>query len=144
MSEVPEQNKALHRRFFDAWNARDMDAFDAIFSVESVVHDPYTSLSGVIHGAEEMKKTIAIYHGAFSDGRFEISDQIAEGDLVVTRWTAKGVNDGEKDGRPPTGNYVEVEGVTVSRCSEGKLAESWMYLDSLGLTLQLGALAELA
>jgi predicted ester cyclase len=31
-----------------------------------------------------------MYRAAFSDSRFEIEEQFAEGDYVITRWTAHG------------------------------------------------------
>ena len=69
-------------------------------------------------------------------------EQIAEGDLVVTRWTGKGTHDGELMGMPPTGKWVEVDGVAIDRISGGKIVESWNCFDALGMMQQLGAIPE--
>ena len=38
MSAAPEQNKAVIRRFFDAWNRRQPDAFDDLIAPDVVRH----------------------------------------------------------------------------------------------------------
>jgi predicted ester cyclase len=43
-------------------------------------------------------------HKALADLYFKIEDMIAEGDKVVTRWTASGKHQGELLGISPTGN----------------------------------------
>ena len=69
-------------------------------------------------------------------------EQIAEGDLVVTRWTAMGTNDGELMGMSPTGKSVKIEGIGVDRIADGKVVESWGCWDTLGMMQQLGAIPE--
>jgi steroid delta-isomerase-like uncharacterized protein len=135
------QNKAVARRLYDAWNARDLDAFDEIIAPDAEDHDPQNPFREV-RGPEGAKRTAEMYHRAYSDSRFEVHEQIAEGDFVVTRWTGKGTHDGELMGMPPTGRWVEVEGITIDRIADGKIAESWSCFDALGMMQQLGALAE--
>jgi len=135
------QNKAVAKRFFEAWNARDLDAFDEIVAPDAVTHDPQSPFSD-IRGSEGAKRLAEMYHAAYSDSRFEVHEQIAEGDLVVTRWTGKGTHDGELMGMPPTGKWVEVDGVAIDRISGGKIVESWNCFDALGMMQQLGAIPE--
>ena len=45
---------------------------------------------------------------AFPDARFALEDQIAEGDTVVSRWTARGTHRGEFLGIAPSGEEVTV------------------------------------
>ena len=45
-------------------------------------------------------------------------------------------------GIPPTGNRTGVSGITISRVSEGKLAEDWNIWDTLGLMRQLGVVTD--
>ena len=135
------QNKAVAKRFFEAWNARDLDAFDEIVAPDAVTHDPQNPFSD-IRGPEGAKRLAEMYHAAYSDSRFEVHEQIAEGDLVVTRWTGKGTHDGELMGMPPTGKWVEVDGVAIDRISGGKIVESWNCFDALGMMQQLGAIPE--
>ena len=138
---MSEQNKAVAMRFFEIWNARDLDAFDEFIAPDAVEHDPQNPFRE-IRGPEGAKRNARMYHAAFSDGRFEVHEQIAEGDLVVTRWTAIGTNDGELMGMSPTGKSVKIEGIGIDRISDGKVVESWGCWDTLGMMQQLGAIPE--
>jgi steroid delta-isomerase-like uncharacterized protein len=135
------QNKAVAKRFYEAWNARDLDAFDEIIASDAVDHDPQNPFREM-RGPEGVKRTAGMYHAAFSDGRFAVREQIAEGDFVVTRWTAAGTHDGELMGMPPTGKSVEIAGITIDRIADDKIAESWTCFDTLGMMQQLGAVPE--
>jgi steroid delta-isomerase-like uncharacterized protein len=76
--------------------------------------------------------------------RLTIEDEIAEGDRVVTRWSARGTHEGEFFGIPATGKQATVTGVTIDRIIDGRIAESWTNWDTLGLLQQLGAIPAMA
>ena len=135
------QNKAVAKRFFEVWNARDLDAFDEIIAPDAITHDAQNPFSEM-RGPEGARRVAEMYHTAYSDSRFEVQEQIAEGDFVVTRWTGKGTHDGELMGMPPTGKWVEVEGISIDRISGGKVIESWNCFDALGMMQQLGVIPE--
>lgn len=94
-----------------------------------------------------------MYFAAFPDLLVEIDDQVAEGDQVVTRWTARGTHKGEFSGGippephlvglhrvSPTGKEMLVTGVAVDRISGGKITEHFGVHDSLGMMQQIGAI----
>jgi steroid delta-isomerase-like uncharacterized protein len=135
------QNKAVAMRFFEAFNARDLDAFDEFVAADAIDHDPQNPFREM-RGPEGAKRNAQMYHAAFSDGRFEVHEQLAEGDCVVTRWTATGTNDGELMGMPPTGKSVKIEGIGIDRIADGKVVESWGCWDTLGMMQQLGVVPE--
>jgi predicted ester cyclase len=91
-----------------------------------------------------MKEFLAPYFAAFPDLQFTVEDEIAEGDKVTTRYTARGTHRGELMGMAPTGKHVTVTGIFISRVEEGKLAEMWLNWDALGLMQQLGVIPQLA
>ncbi len=134
---VSEQNKAAVRRYIEeAWNRGKLAMVDEVLAPNYASHDPgnpeYT-------GREGVKQLITLYRNAFPDLHWSIEDQIAEGDKVVTRWTARGTHKGDLRGIPSTGKQVTVTGTTCSRFAGGKVAESWVNWDTLGLMQQLGA-----
>jgi SnoaL-like polyketide cyclase len=52
---------------------------------------------------------------------------VAEGDKAVTRFTARGTHQGEtEDFGPPTGNRMELAGISILRFAEGKIVEGWL------------------
>jgi steroid delta-isomerase-like uncharacterized protein len=93
-------------------------------------------------GKEGFRDFVTTYLTGFPDGALTVDDQIAEGDVVATRWTARGTNTGELMGMPPTGKEVTVEGITYSRITDGKAAEAWISWDTLAMAQQLGLVPE--
>ena len=134
-----EENKKVSWRLQEeVFGQGKLELVDELLAPDYVSHapgDPELS-----RGPEDIKQIVRAYHSAFPDINFAVEKQVAEGDMVVTRWTTRGTHDkGEMLGLPPTGKQIEVTGITVNRISEGKIAEDWTVWDSLGLLRQLGA-----
>src|SRR5215210_817226 len=86
------------------------------------------------------KNSLACFRNAFPDVQLSVEEQIAEGDMVVTRWIASGTHQGELMGIAPTGNRVTVAGTSVERVVDGKIEETWDNYDALGMMQQIGAI----
>jgi steroid delta-isomerase-like uncharacterized protein len=130
-----EENKALSRRLIEeVWNQGKLAVIDELVAPNYVDHDP----TGPIHGPEGFKQFVSMYLTAYPDTHFTIEDQIAEGDTVVTRWTARGTHKGPLMGIPPTGKQVTVTGISIGRVVNGKTVEGWSNYDTLGMMQQLG------
>jgi steroid delta-isomerase-like uncharacterized protein len=130
-------NKALAARYYDeVLSGRDLGALDELLA------DDFTSwtMGGAQVDGAAYRQAVAASHRAFSDLRVTVLDQVAEGDKVVTRWRAEGVNDGDFAGLPATGRRVALAAIHVHRVDGGRLAEHWEALDQLDLLRQLGAL----
>jgi steroid delta-isomerase-like uncharacterized protein len=135
---MSEENKEKARRFLqEAFNEGNLDVVDEIVASDYVLHDP--AIPDEIRGSEGVKGFVQMYRNAYPDTDITVEDQIAEGDNVVTRWTARGTHQGELMGIPPSGNRVEVTGITIDRFSGGMFAESWTNYDALGMMQQIGA-----
>jgi len=136
MSE--EENKAIVRRVNDeVWNMGNLEAID-----ELIADDFVTTVIGApeqIRGPDGFRDFVLMYRKAFPDLRLTIDDQIAEGETVVTRWTATGTHEGELMGIPPTGKQATTAGININRISRGKLVDGWGIFDQLGLLQQIGA-----
>jgi predicted ester cyclase len=72
-------------------------------------------------GTEGVKHYVEGFRNAFPDMRLTVEDQVAEGDEVLTRWTAWGLHRGELIGIPPSGNRLEMTGMSLDRFSGGRL-----------------------
>ncbi len=138
---MSEQNKALARREAEEiFSKGNLDAADEIYAPDFVGHEPTTPEG--IRGLAGAKQFAAVYREAFPDLQLTVEDQIAEGDKVATRFTARGTHQGELEGIAPTGNQVEIKGIYISRIAEGKIAEDWTNFDALGLMQQIGAIPQ--
>jgi len=136
---MSEENKAIARREIEELynHTGSLDAAEEIYAPDYVGHDP--TLPEDVHGAEAARQFATTYRSAFPDLTCTIEDQIAEGDKVATRFSAYGTHQGETEELgPPTGNRVEITGVSIERFSEGKVVEAWDNFDALGMMQQLG------
>ena len=97
-----------------------------------------------IRGRDGFREFVNTYLTGFPDGTITVDDQIAEGELVATRWTGRGTNAGQLMGMPPTGREVTITGISYSRIVDGKVRESWLIWDTLSMMQQLGAVPETA
>ncbi len=132
-----EDNKAIVRRGLETvWHQKKVTSAEDHLAPDFVNHDPAMTLQGL----EQYKPFVTGYLSAFPDLHFTIEDQIAEGDKVVTRWTARGTHQGPFMGMPPTGKQGTVTGITIDRFANGKIVESWYNFDALGLLQQLGVI----
>ena len=135
-----ETNKTVSRRFFDeVWNKGNLTVLDEIIAKDHVNSGP-GSIPGLPTGPEGTKQLVTVYRNAFPDVHFTIDEQIAEGDKVVTRWSAQGTHQGELAGLPATGKSSTVTGIAVDRIANGKITESWGIFDEFGMMQQLGAI----
>ena len=131
------------RRFFEvAFSEGDLDLIDELVADDAVGYDP--AQPEPIRGAEGMKELVTMYRSAFPDLAFEVHETLRDGDLVAVRWTSTGTHDGELMGIEPTGKEVTVEGIEIDRVEDGKIVESRVSWDALGLLRQLGAVPEMA
>ena len=139
---MPEDVKAVSRQVLDIFNTGDLDAADGVIAADFVGHDP--ALPEPLRGVDAFKAQVAGYRAAFSDLQMTVDQQVAEGDSVVTRWTARGTHDGELFGIAPTGNVVTTTGISVNRIADGKVAEDFTNWDALGLMQKIGAVPAMA
>ncbi|HEY0603322.1 MAG TPA: ester cyclase [Herpetosiphonaceae bacterium] len=131
-----EENKAKVRRYFEeALTNGDVSFIDDMVDPEEVVHGYDTDLDD--GGPEATKQFVAAMQAVFRDLRCTVDQQIAEGDLVMTRWTARGIHQGELLGVPGSGNPITVSGIIIHRFRDGKSVETWGEWDRLGLKQQM-------
>ena len=136
---MSEENKVLVRRYFEEiWDKGNLDLIDELFTTNFVRHGPIGT-EGEVRGLEGFEGLVSSYRSGLPDLRIPIEDQIAEGDKVVTRWTAYGTHQGELLGNAPTGNQATLTGILVDRVSGGKIEEEWVDYDTLHLMQQIGA-----
>ena len=137
---LSETNKTVSRRFFEeVFGKGELNLLDELITTDHVNSGP-GSIPGLPTGPEGTKQLVTLYRNAFPDVHFTIDEQIAEGDKVVTRWSAQGTHQGELAGLPATGKSSTVTGIAVDRLVNGKIAESWGIFDEFGLMQQLGAI----
>jgi predicted ester cyclase len=118
---VSEQNKAMVRQFYEAiWKEQHV-----AFAAHHVASDFLGHSTTEIQAPQGLLQRISALSAALAECEFTIQDQIAEGDKVVTRWAARGVQVGEFEGLLPTGKMVTIMGIDLFRIAHGKIIEGW-------------------
>jgi steroid delta-isomerase-like uncharacterized protein len=135
------ENKEIARRLAeDPWRGK-LDEVLELIGDDYVAYVP--GWPEPLRGKEGFREFVTTYLTAFPDASVTVDDQIAEGDIVATRWTGRGVNTGEMIGMPPTGKQVTTTGITYGRIIDGRAREAWIIWDTLGFMQQLGAIPEM-
>jgi predicted ester cyclase len=119
-----QENKILSNRVAQAISEGNLEALDELMATEL---------------ADEFKRDVAEIRRAFPDYAGTNVEQIAEGEEVANRFVFLGTHLGEFEGVNPTGKRVEFVGHSIDRVVEGKIVESWVEVDMLGVMRQLGA-----
>ena len=118
-----EKNKALVRRFLEAHANGDLEALEEMLAPDFVNHN---LLPGQAPDLGGYLRSFTEYHAAFSDTRYVIEKQVAEGDEVMTIFTASSTHDrGEWQGLVPAGKEFNALLILVHRIVEGMIAEEW-------------------
>jgi predicted ester cyclase len=119
-----QENKEKARRLMEeAFGQGKLEVVDEVLDPNFVCYDP-NSEAGEVRGADTIKLEIEWFRNAVPDLTYTVVDQVAEGDEVVTRYTASGTHQGEFFGVPGTGNRIEMSGIQIDRFDErGKMVE---------------------
>ncbi len=134
---MPMENKAIVRRLYEeVWNKRRVELVDELMSPSHAMHDNHLPDSGV--GPEAYKRNVARFVASFPDLHLTVEDMLAENDKVAVGWTISGTHKGEFRGISPTGKKVSMEGITINHIVDGKIMDSYISADYLGLMQQLG------
>ena len=134
--EVEEQNIALAKRYIEALNAGDFEAFKEFLSPDYAIYSP----SGYPEPTSR-EKLIENYRGvreAFSEFVWKIEDIMAAGDKVVCRIMADCTYKGGISGLPETEKEIRFSLITIMRMENGKVLEEWQEDDQLGFARQMG------
>src|SRR5215207_481055 len=118
-----QRNKALVRRFLEAHAKGDLDTVDEMLAPDFVDHN---LIPGQQPAREGYLRALTEYHAAYSDNRYVIEKQLAEGEEVVTTFAVSSTHDrGEWMGLVPTGKQFEALLILVHRVVGGKIADEW-------------------
>lgn len=130
-----EQNKAVYRRFIEViFNEGRLEQLPEIVTPDYVFRD---APPGTPPGPDAIRQVVTMFRTAFPDLKIVIEDQIAEGDKVCSRATTRGTHRGTIFGIPATGRAITMNGLTLVRIVDGRIAESWVKNDVMGLMNQL-------
>jgi len=131
-------NRTIVRNFVEeVINRGNIDATGQYFREDMVEQVPFPGQGPGIAGLQDVLRGMRT---AFPDLHFAIEEQIAEGDKVLTRFEWTGTHRAEFLGVPATGRPVKVWGMVMDRLVDGKIKDTRIIMDTLGLMIQMGVI----
>jgi steroid delta-isomerase-like uncharacterized protein len=133
-----DENKAIVRRWFEETDKGNLAIIEELCAPDYIDHAP--PLPDMPHGSPGVREANRQLRAAFPDTIHIIEDQIAEGEMVVTRLRGRGTFMHDCLGIPANGKVIEITGTSIHRIVDGKLVEHWANADLLSFMQQLGAI----
>lgn len=131
-----QNNGNIVRSFIEeVLNQGNIEASGKFFWEDMVEQLP---LPGQGPGLAGLKDVLRGMRAAFPDMHWKIEEQIAEADKVLSRFEWTGTHRGTFLGVPATGRPVKVWGMVIDRLEGGKIKDTRILMDTLGLMMQLG------
>jgi predicted SnoaL-like aldol condensation-catalyzing enzyme len=111
MPTTQETTKTIFRRYLQAFNDGDLDAFDELIAADYVNHNP--SQPNPLPGPAGLKPIVRQLRAQIPQLRFEEVQLIAEGNLLAAHLIVHGF------GQHP------VQQIQIERFEHGRIAEHW-------------------
>ena len=134
--DAVEANIKMYSHVWDEiLNKRNIGMFnDSNFLKDAVLHASPKDVVGI----DSVKAYYNNFLTGFTNIQFTVKDIFGQDDKLVKYWNFKGTHTGDFFGIPPTGKNVSIEGTTLIRMSNGKIAEERDFFDNLDFMTQLG------
>lgn len=133
--KLAENLKNYQTTWDEIINKGKLDMIDQKMFEDNVV---LVSSPNNIVGIEAFKEYYKNFLVGFSDIKFTVVDAFGQDDKIVKHWKFEGKHTGEFFGIPATGKDVNVEGVTLVKMKNGKIAQERDFMDNLEFMQQLG------
>ena len=117
--------ETARRALEEVCSGRDLDALPDVYHPDFVDH--VNALE--YRGHEGARRSVALYMALFPDLRFNVDEQVTEGERVASRWTLDGTHRGRR---------VRLTGIVISRFQDGCIIEDHAASDTMELIRQLG------
>jgi len=133
---IEEENKAIEKRYIEEiWNKGNVALTGEFLTANYAWHGPG---GREVKGIDGIKQLATGLHSTFPNLTFKIEDMVAEGKIIMYRYTARGTFSGNFMGVAPTGKKVIWTGFMQDNFKENRIVESWERADMLDLYQQMG------
>lgn len=115
------------------WDQRDLSIIDRVFAPHTKIHSPLST----VQGKDTMHDIVDRWLSAFPDMQISWDEFIAEGNTVVSRWSAHGTHLGSFFDTRPSHREATFSGVIFYRLEAGKIIDYWSLIDMHAILSQL-------
>jgi len=132
-----ERNKEAARRWSEElWSRGNLAVADDIIAAGYERHDPGDPFPA--RGPADVKRIVNMLRTMLPDFHIQVDAMLADGEFVISRYTATATDTVGYMGMPPTGKSIKTSAIQIFRFADGKIVESWAARDDLGTLKQLG------
>lgn len=132
--EANQANLDVLKKWYGSF---DWEVCEKEVCAEGVVHHDIAE-GKTVKTPEEHKEGIDKFKKAFPDMKIEIKQAISAGDWVAVASTASGTHKGDMGPIKATGKPVSIDYAEIIKFENGKIKESWGYMNPGQLMAQLG------
>ena len=111
-------SEQLAKDFLSGWT-HDMPKLLPLFTDNVVYED--TTVHAVLHGKDELRGFADSWFKAFPDMAFVPTWTLISGDRAAVAWQVTGTQKGDMPGMPASNKRVDVAGVSLMECADGKI-----------------------
>jgi steroid delta-isomerase-like uncharacterized protein len=142
LTEVEQNNLRSVTDVLQYWNRQDLEGVlayydDGITWLNIAMEETY-------RGKAEVRVFLRKLFTAFPDLNFEVTYKIARGDNVAEQWVIRGTHRGTFMGIPPTGQRVEIPGMSMAELRDAKFVSDHFYFDALGVLRDMALMPPLS
>ncbi len=94
--------------------------------------------TGNLEGIAAFRDYYQNFLTGFSNIKFTVKDIFGQGNNIAKHWSFTGKHAGNFFGIPPTGNVVNIEGVTIAKMKDGRIVQEQDFMDPNVMMQQLG------
>jgi predicted ester cyclase len=131
-SSIEARKQRIAQLFERVITLGELDLADEIF------HEDFTWPQFHLRGPDGVRTWVKAFRTAFPDMDDRVEEQVAEGDVVVTRVRCEGTQLGPFRGLPPSGRRAIFTAVGIDRFRGDKVIERSAHFDIVDLMRQLG------
>lgn len=123
MGHTPEEHKVIVRRWVkEVFNEHKLDQVEELKVHNYIDWNPYPGQDMALGG---FKAVLVSFFEAFPDFRYDVEEELAEGDMLVCIGTWSGTHTGSFMGIPPSGKRMAAKRIDIVRFSGEKMTERW-------------------
>lgn len=128
-----ENNKILAERYFiEVWDKGNIEVADEILAPNWIDHSNSAEVpEGVTH-RQHLKEVVAGFKDVFPNSRFKIEQLLADGEMVILRFSATAKQEKDYFGIRPTGKTKRLGGIDIYHFRDGQMIEEWETHEELG------------
>jgi steroid delta-isomerase-like uncharacterized protein len=135
-AKLEDQNRELVTRCFEELNKGNVDFIREATAPDSVYYFPSANPKSM--SPDEVIGLVKMDKEGFPDLNWSLEEQVAAGDVVISRFIVRGTHTATFQGIPATGKKIEISVIHWHRLKDGKIVEDREEADILGLMQQLG------